>query len=82
MDAAEQALRDAIANPSNPEEPQIPEEAQAVIDLIEEIGTVTLDSREAIEAARNAYDALTEEQQSYVTNYSCSDSGGGGAESP
>lgn len=53
-----------------PEEPQIPEEAQAVIDLIEEIGTVTLDSREAIEAARNAYDALTEEQQSYVTNYS------------
>ena len=70
VDAAEQALRDAIANPSNPEEPQIPEEAQAVIDLIEEIGTVTLDSREAIEAARNAYDALTEEQQSYVTNYS------------
>ncbi|MEQ2756789.1 DUF4430 domain-containing protein, partial [Hominifimenecus microfluidus] len=69
VDAAEQALRDAIANPSNPEEPQIPEEAQAVIDLIEEIGTVTLDSREAIEAARNAYDALTEEQQSYVTNY-------------
>lgn len=45
------------------EEPQIPEEAQAVIDLIEEIGTVTLDSREAIEAARNAYDALTEEQR-------------------
>ncbi|MEI3396606.1 hypothetical protein [Blautia stercoris] len=31
---------------------------------------MTLDSREAIEAARNAYDALTEEQQSYVTNYS------------
>ena len=47
-----------------------PEEAQAVIDLIDQIGTVTLDSREAIEAARNAYDALTEEQQSYVTNYS------------
>ena len=31
---------------------------------------MTLDSREAIEAARNAYDALTEEHQSYVTNYS------------
>ena len=47
-----------------------PEEAQAVIDLIDQIGTVTLENREAIEAARNAYDALTEEQQSYVTNYS------------
>ena len=53
-----------------PEEPQTPEEAQAVIDLIDQIGTVTLENREAIEAARNAYDALTEEQQSYVTNYS------------
>lgn len=53
-----------------PEEPQIPEEAQAVIDLIDQIGTVTLESREAIETARNEYDALTEEQQSYVTNYS------------
>ena len=47
-----------------PEEPQTPEEAQAVIDLIDQIGTVTLENREAIEAARNAYDALTEEQQS------------------
>ena len=53
-----------------PEEPQIPEEAQAVIELIDQIGTVTLESREAIETARNAYDALTEEQREYVTNYS------------
>lgn len=28
-----------------------PEEAQAVIDLIDQIGTVTLENREAIEAA-------------------------------
>ena len=62
-------MTDVMGN-EEPEEPQTPEEAQAVIDLIDQIGTVTLENREAIEAARNAYDALTEEQQSYVTNYS------------
>ena len=37
--------------------------------LIDAIGTVTLDSEEAIKAARDAYDALTEEQKELVGNY-------------
>ena len=43
--------------------------ADAVEKLIDAIGTVTLDSEEAIKAARDAYDALTEEQQELVGNY-------------
>ncbi len=39
-----------------------------VISAIGAIGIVTLDSEEAITAARAAYDALTEEQQTLVTN--------------
>lgn len=41
----------------------------AVIALIDAIGDVTIDSKDAIEAARNAYAALDEEQQAAVTNY-------------
>lgn len=44
------------------------EAAQAVSDLINAIGDVTLDSKAAIDAARTAYDALTEDQKAYVTN--------------
>lgn len=40
-----------------------------VIALIDGIGEVTLDSQEAIAAARAAYDALPPEQQALVTNY-------------
>ena len=43
--------------------------ADSVIALIDSIGTVTLDSKTAIEAARTAYDALTAEQKALVTNY-------------
>lgn len=43
--------------------------ADAVIEKINTIGTVTLDSKNAIEAARAAYDALTAEQKALVTNY-------------
>ena len=43
--------------------------AQTVIDLIDEIGEVTLESRDEIEAARAAYNELSEKQQGYVTNY-------------
>ena len=42
---------------------------QAVIDKITAIGTVTLDSKAAIQDARSAYDALTEEQKAAVDNY-------------
>ena len=40
----------------------------AVIAQIDAIGTVTLDSKAAIKAARAAYDALTDEQKALVTN--------------
>ncbi|MGM9640016.1 MAG: S-layer homology domain-containing protein [Faecousia sp.] len=43
--------------------------AAQVSALIDAIGTVTLDSQEAIEKARVAYDALTEDQKALVTNY-------------
>ena len=43
--------------------------AKSVEDLIDAIGTVTLDSEEDIKTARDAYDALTEEQQAQVGNY-------------
>ena len=43
--------------------------ADSVIALIDAIGTVTLDSKAAIEAARTAYDALTNEQKVLVANY-------------
>ena len=42
---------------------------KAVEDLINAIGTVTKDSKEKIEAARNAYDALTDAQKKLVSNY-------------
>lgn len=44
--------------------------ANAVIEKIQAIGTVTLDSGNAISAARTAYDALTAEQKVLVINYS------------
>ena len=37
--------------------------------MIAKIGTVTLDSGDAIQAARKAYDALTKTQKALVTNY-------------
>lgn len=43
--------------------------AQAVIDKINAIDEVTLDSEAAIQVARDAYDALTPAQQALVTNY-------------
>ena len=43
---------------------------ESVIGLIDAIGTVTLDSAEAVNTARNAYDALDEALQSLVTNLS------------
>ena len=43
--------------------------ADPVIASIDAIGAVTLDSKTAIEAARAAYDALTDAQKALVTNY-------------
>ena len=49
--------------------PSDEEAAKRVIDLIDGIGTVTEASGDKIKAARNAYDALTENQKKLVTNY-------------
>ena len=43
--------------------------AQVVINFIDAIGEVTVDSLNAIETAENAYILLTEVQKTYVTNY-------------
>ena len=43
--------------------------ADAVVAKIDAIGTVTLDSKKAIDAARKAYDKLTAAQQARVNNY-------------
>ena len=43
--------------------------AKAVDDMIDAIGEVTLESEEAIAAARTAYEALTEAQQAEVKSY-------------
>ena len=42
---------------------------RAVDDLIDAIGEVTVDSGDAITAAREAYDALTDTQKELVKNY-------------
>ena len=56
QDAADKAAADQAA-------------ADAVTEKIAAIGTVTLDSKTTIEAARAAYDALTDAQKALVTNY-------------
>ena len=45
------------------------EKAQEVIDLIDKLKDVTPDSEKDIEAARKAYDALTDLQKKLVDNY-------------
>lgn len=44
------------------------EQAQMVIDKIDAIGTVTLDSKTNIDDAQNAYDSLSTNAKPYVTN--------------
>lgn len=44
-------------------------QANAVIDLINQIGAVTPDSGAAISNARSAYDALSDRAKGFVTNY-------------
>ena len=47
----------------------LPGDVENVENLIDAIGTVTTSSGTAITAARNAYDALTDEQKALVSNY-------------
>ncbi|MGN0352792.1 MAG: peptidoglycan binding domain-containing protein [Roseburia sp.] len=65
-DAAAQAQ--AAANAAAAE--QAKNEAQPVIQAINNIGTVTLESETAITNARNLYDKLSDAAKTYVTNYS------------
>lgn len=43
------------------------EAGEKVDEMIEALGTITLDSEEAVEAAREAYDSLNEDAKAYVT---------------
>ena len=47
----------------------LPGAQKEVMDVIDAIGSVTTSSGTAITAARNAYDALTDEQKALVSNY-------------
>lgn len=64
---SEPQTQKAIEPEPEPEGPD--EEAQAVVDSINAIGEVTLDSEPAIQQARKAYNALSEEQRTFVDNY-------------
>lgn len=67
IDEAVANLKEAQENPEDPSD--IDEAVQNVISLIEAIGnSITLESKEAIEKARTAYDALTDVQKKLVTN--------------
>ena len=68
---ASEAFDDAVVTITAPAVDPDPEAADAVIALIEAIGdvTYTAESQQKILAARNAYNALTAEQQALVTNY-------------
>ena len=67
--AAEAKLQELQAAAA--EQERIDRAAAAAVDsLIDAIGEVTLESKQDIETARAAFDALTEKQQSYVTKLS------------
>lgn len=63
LKAAEQALAALKASEDDRKE------AQQVIQLIDQLGTITLDSEKDVEAARAAYEKLTDIQKALVTNY-------------
>lgn len=67
IDQAEKDLSEALENPQNPED--ISKDVQKVIKMIDDLGQITLESKPAIDAARAAYDALSEEGKKLVTNY-------------
>lgn len=63
LKAAELALAELKATETDKEK------AQEVIDLIKKLGTITMESAEDVEAARAAYEKLTDIQKTLVTNY-------------
>ncbi|HIX28290.1 MAG TPA: DUF4430 domain-containing protein, partial [Candidatus Blautia stercoravium] len=68
IDKAVERLKEAQENPDVPDD--INEATQNVISLIEAIGgTVTLESKEAIQKARIAYDALSDTEKQQIESY-------------
>ncbi|MCF0117693.1 MAG: endonuclease [Bacilli bacterium] len=59
----------AFVQNSSSEDINAKQEAEAIISLINKIGTVTLDSKSLIEEARTAYDKASTEVKALVTNY-------------
>lgn len=67
IDALSGQLSEAMKNPGQPDiEDQ--KAAEAVVEKINGIGKVTLESKKTIEAARAAYEKLSEAQKKLVTN--------------
>ena len=62
-------LKKAVENAQGGGENEDQKAADAVIEKIDAIGEVTLESEAAIKEARTAYDKLTEAQKKLVTNY-------------
>ncbi len=60
---------ESSSRPSGKEDAKNESDAKKVIQLIDAIGTVTLNSETAINRARTAYDALSEAAKALVTNY-------------
>lgn len=65
-----QKLADSTAAYNKAVEEKLSSEAAVVSAEISAIGNVTLDSKSAIKAARNSYNALSADAKLYVTNYS------------
>ena len=68
IDITDIVLKKDLSGPILPDINMV--KVQQAIDLINGIGTVTTDSKSAIMAAREAYDALNDDEKSAVTNYS------------
>ena len=69
INTAAAELKKAVENAQGGGENEDQKAADAVIEKIDAIGEVTLESEAAIKEARTAYDKLTEAQKKLVTNY-------------
>ena len=69
MDSAHVSLGDVKFTAEMPEPEKADEAVQAVIEKINALGSITLESEAVIADAKKAYEALTEEQKRAVTNY-------------
>lgn len=68
LTGAGEKSEDVTVNNPDPEITEDEKAAQTVIDKINALGRITLESAQAIKDARSAYDALTDAQKELVTN--------------